>query len=37
MDTIALERKRTDGVLTDATICEVVDAIAEHFDPEKRR
>ncbi len=35
MDTIALEQKRKDGILTDATIREVVAAIVEHFDPEK--
>jgi len=35
MNTVTLERKRTDGILTEETLREVVDAIAERFDPEK--
>lgn len=35
METVTLERKSTNGVLTDETIQEVVEAIAERFDPEK--
>ncbi len=35
MNTVTLESKSVDGILTKTAIQEVVDAIAEHFDPEK--
>lgn len=35
MNTVTMERKSMYGILTKETIQEVVDAIAEHFDPEK--